>query len=120
MSEHNRNPSGKGGFQKGKTGNPAGRPRKHIADLSKEARQYASLALSTLVKICREGMERNKLTAARELLDRGYGRPVQAIDMITAGKKLSELTAEELAAFEARLVTAAASDAEPAQGDMFH
>lgn len=120
MSDHNRNPSGKGGFQKGKTGNPSGRPRKHIADLSKEARQYAQLALSTLVKICREGMERNKLTAARELLDRGYGRPVQAIDMITAGKKLSELTTEELAAFEARLVSAAAGDAEPSQGDMFH
>lgn len=120
MSDHNRNPSGKGGFQKGKSGNPSGRGRKHIADLSREARQYANLALNTLVKICREGMERNKLAAARELLDRGYGRPVQAIDMITAGKKLSELTSDELAAFEARLMTAAASDAEMPQGDLFH
>jgi hypothetical protein len=63
-------------------------------------------------------MERNQLAAARELLDRGYGRPVQAIDMLAAGKKLSELSADELAAFEARLMTAAADDVEPAQGDL--
>jgi Family of unknown function (DUF5681) len=107
-------------FQKGQSGNPSCRPRKHIADLSRESRKYAKLALDTLVKICKEGIERNKLTAARELLDRGYGRPVQAIDMITAGKKLSELSADELAAFEARLMSAAAEDAEPTQAEMFH
>jgi hypothetical protein len=116
----NNNPTGKGGFVKGQVANPGGRPRRHIGDLSREARQYAQLALNTLVKICKSGMERNKLTAARELLDRGYGRPVQSIDMITAGKKLSELSADELAAFEARLMTAAADDVEPAQGDLLH
>jgi len=68
-----------------------------LPDLSRESRRYAKLALDALVKICKEGMERNRLTAARELLDRGYGRPVQAIDMITAGKRLCELTADELA-----------------------
>ena len=115
----NNNPSGKGGFAKGQSGNPAGRPKRHIGDLSREARQYAHLAVSTLVQICRKGMERNRLTAARELLDRGYGRPVQALDLISAGKKLSELTADELAAFEARLMTAAAGDAEPSQDDLF-
>lgn len=107
-------------FKKGASGNPAGRPRKAIGDLSQEARRYAGLALNTLVEICRKGTERNRLAAANSLLDRGYGRPVQAIDMITAGKKLSELTAEELAALEARLVSGAAADVEPPQGDMFH
>jgi hypothetical protein len=115
----NNNPDGKGGFAKGQSGNPAGRPKRHIADLSREARQYAHLAVSTLVQICRKGLERNRLTAARELLDRGYGRPLQQLDVLAAGKKLSELNADELAAFEARLMTAAAADAEPAQGDMF-
>jgi len=103
---------------KGQVANPGGRPKRHIGDLSREARHYARLALDTLVKICRTGMERNKLTAARELLDRGYGRPVQSIDMLAAGKKLSELSPAELAAFEARLMTAAADDVEPAQGDL--
>jgi hypothetical protein len=114
------NLSGKGGFQRGASGNPGGRPRAHIGDLSREARRYASLAVGTLVKICRNGMERNKLVAARELLDRGYGRPVQMVDASLISKKLTELTPEELAAFEARLLSRAADDAEAVQGDMFN
>jgi hypothetical protein len=116
------NPTGKGGFQKGQSGNPTGRAGRHISDLSKEARRYAQLALSTLVKICKDGQERNRLAAANSILDRGYGRPLQMLDLIAAGRKLSELSADELAQFEARLVSAAADDAEcgPAQGDMFH
>ena len=115
------NPSGKGGFTKGgPSPNPGGRPRAHIGDLSREARRYAHLAVGTLVKICRGGMERNRLVAARELLDRGYGRPVQMIDASLVSKKLNELTPDELAAFEARLLTSAADDAETKQSDFFH
>jgi len=115
------NPKGIGGFRKGgPSPNPGGRPRRHIGDLSREARRYASLALNTLVRICKEGAERNRLAAATALLDRGYGRPVQAIDMLTVGKKLSEMTPDELESFEARLVSSAADDAEPAQSELFH
>jgi two-component system, chemotaxis family, CheB/CheR fusion protein len=79
MSRHPPNPTGKGGFQKGKSGNPGGRPRKAIGDLSAEARKYAGLALATIVQICAEAkMDRDRLAAARELLDRGFGRAVQA------------------------------------------
>jgi hypothetical protein len=110
------NPGGKGGFAKGQSGNPAGRSRRHIGDLSREARRYAQLALGTLVKICRTGMERNKLVAARELLDRGYGKPLQMLDMMMVGKKLSEMTPAELENFEARLMTAATGDGGPDDG----
>jgi hypothetical protein len=113
------NPTGKGGFAPGQTGNPGGRSKRHIGDLSREARRYAKLAMDTLVRICKTGTERNKLVAAREILDRGYGRPVQMIDASVIQKKLSELSADELAALEARMLTAAA-DAEPEQRDMFH
>jgi len=104
------NPTGKGGFQPGQSGNPAGRKVRHIGDLSREARRYADLALSTLVKICRNGVERNQLAAAREILDRGYGRPLQMIDASIMRKKLTELTPEEVASLEARLLTDAAAD----------
>jgi hypothetical protein len=115
----NNNPSGAGGFKKGQSGNPGGLKHKHIGDLSREARRYAHLAVSTLVKICRKGIERNQLAAARELLDRGYGRPVQMIDASVLRKKLNELTPDEITALEARLVTDACADGEEAQADFF-
>jgi Family of unknown function (DUF5681) len=112
----------RGQFRKGVSGNPGGRPRRHIGDLSREARKYASLALSTLVAICRKGVERNRLAAAAALLDRGYGRPIQMIDASIMNKKLSELTPAELATVEARLLSAAAErdDDAPAQSELFH
>ena len=60
-------------------------------------------------------MERNQLAAARELLDRGYGRPLQMIDASIMSKKLSELSPDEIEALEARLLSDAAADAEAAQ-----
>lgn len=111
----NNNPTGRGGFQKGQSGNPGGLKHKHIGDLSRETRRYAGLAVSTLVKICRKGIERNQLAAARELLDRGYGRPLQMIDASLLHKKLTELSPDELAALEARLLTEPAANLEPAQ-----
>jgi hypothetical protein len=113
----NNNPAGIGGFRKGQSGNPGGLKHKHIGDLSREARRYASLAVSTLVKIFRKGMERNQLAAARELLDRGYGRPMQMIDASLLRKKLTELSPDELAALETRLLTEPATDVEEAQLD---
>jgi hypothetical protein len=117
----NNNPTGIGGFKKGQSGNPGGLRNKHIGDLSREARRYGSLAVSTLVKICRKGMERNQLAAARELLDRGYGKPVQMLDASIVRKKLSEMSPDEIDAFEARLLSNAAADAEAddAQVDLF-
>ena len=114
----NNNPNGVGGFKKGQSGNPGGLKHRHIGDLSREARRYAHLAVSTLVKICRKGMERNQLVAARELLDRGYGRPLQMIDVSLLRKKLTELSPDELTALEARLLTEPAADVEPAQLDL--
>jgi hypothetical protein len=111
----NNNPNGVGGFKKGQSGNPGGLKHRHIGDLSREARRYAHLAVSTLVKICRKGMERNQLAAARELLDRGYGRPLQMVDISTLRGKLMELSADELAGLEARLLTEPAADVEPGQ-----
>lgn len=116
----NNNPTGAGGFKKGQSGNPGGLKTRHIGDLSREARRYASLAVSTLVKICRKGTERNQLAAARELLDRGYGRPLQMIDASLMHKKLTELTPAELASLEARVLSAATMDAaDDRQPDFF-
>jgi hypothetical protein len=50
------------------------------AALSELARQHTETALKTLVKIATTGQsEAARISAATALLDRGYGRPPQAV-----------------------------------------
>jgi hypothetical protein len=87
MSRRPPNLTRKDGFQNGKPGSPGGRPRKAIGDLGAEARRYG-LASETLVEIMLKGEERNGLV---EKLDRGFGRPMPAADMVVLRKRLTEL-----------------------------
>jgi hypothetical protein len=68
-------------FTKGKSGNPGGRP-KEIADLKALARVHTELALKVLVDIIKDKQRSGnaRVAAAREILDRGYGKPAQAIE----------------------------------------
>ena len=61
-----------GRFRPGVTGNPGGRP-KGIAAL---AREHKDKALSVLSAALDDEDARVRIAAAREILDRGYGKPV--------------------------------------------
>jgi len=80
------NPTGKGGFRKGESGNRLGRP-KAVSSLALEVRQHAQLAIGVLTKACKtSGVPWNvRVTAAGMLLDRGFGRPAQSIELSTNG-----------------------------------
>ena len=75
-----------------------------------EVRKYPGLAIDTLVAIAQDGQTDNsRQSAAVELLNRGYGRPAQSLDLHLSAdaitKWLSDMTDAELAALEARMIT---------------
>jgi hypothetical protein len=68
------------------------------------------LAIDTLVAIAKDGQtDSSRLNAAVELLNRGYGRPAQSVDLHltteAVTRRLSDMTDAELAALEARMIT---------------
>ena len=73
------NPTGKGGFQRGRSGNPGGRP-KLPADIREAFKAKAPQALEVLTRCLQSDDDRIAMMAAQAILDRGYGKPTQSID----------------------------------------
>lgn len=69
------------GFAKGKSGNPAGRPKlpedvKHVREL---AREYTLEAVQSLAEVMRDGSAAARVSAANAILERGWGKPEQPV-----------------------------------------
>ena len=108
------NRTGKGYFVKGRSANPAGRPkrlpefapntddpdgadRRTVGNLVIEARKFSGLAVDTLVELTKDNhTDSTRYNAATALLDRGYGRPAQSLDLHLSAdaipKRLSDMT----------------------------
>ncbi len=67
-------------FEKGKSGNPSGRP-KEDSRVKELARVHTKSAIETLAEIMINPKEKGapRVAAATALLDRGWGKPTQTI-----------------------------------------
>jgi hypothetical protein len=80
-------------------GTRKGVPNKVTADVKAVAQEYGEEAVCTLAQIMRgsDMPPAARVSAAKELLDRGYGKAPQTIDQTTTTKQpLPVLTPEEL------------------------
>ena len=94
------------------TDDPDHADRRTVGNLVVEARKYSGLAVDTLVELMKNThTDSTRYAAATALLDRGYGRPAQFLDLHLSAdaitKRLSDMTDAELAALEQRMIAAA-------------
>jgi hypothetical protein len=66
------------GWEPGRSGNPNGRPKSPV-DIAALARVHGPRCIEVAVALLDEPDSRIRLAALTALLDRGFGRPVQAI-----------------------------------------
>jgi hypothetical protein len=86
-------------WQPGQSGNPSGRPKKtpEQREIEELARTWSKRAMNRLGKIATKGEDKDAVRACEAILDRGFGRARQQVDVgVTMPSGVVILPAEEI------------------------
>ncbi len=98
-------------FQPGVSGNPGGRPK----GIAAKAREHTDKAMEVLVEGMGDPDSRVRIAAAKEVLDRGWGKPL--VMTADVSKKLDEFTDDDLDAGIAFLRSAISASSADGDGE---
>lgn len=91
-------------WEKGQSGNPGGYSKEH-ASLKKLFQENSAAAISRLIGLVHSDDERIALAAAEACLNRGYGKPVQALEHAGPEGGPIETSAPDIATFAKTLAS---------------
>ena len=99
-------------IKKGQVLNPRGRPKKDL-DLAQLAQKHAERAIATLAQCLTDPVASwpARVSAASELLDRGFGRPPQCLDLkheVTFGEQFETFIRRSKAGRDGNVIEAEA------------
>ena len=79
-----------GSWKKGQSGNPGGKRKQdyRIRDLAQALTEEALETLRSIMKGSED--DRARVAAANAILDRGYGKPAQAVDITNSDGSMSQ------------------------------
>jgi hypothetical protein len=83
-------------FRKGKSGNPGGRP-KVLGELQELARHHAPAVIAELARLALKAKsETARIAAGRELLDRGFGRARQSLEVSHPEENIIQMLLDDI------------------------
>jgi hypothetical protein len=101
-----------GQFLSGISANPSGRP-KGVGEIRELARQYVPAALAKIAGLINSEDEKVALAASQEILNRVFGRPLQAVEAKTETWNMGALWLEAMKLGNAKDSTTRVADSTP-------